>query len=410
MIDDERSAARGRFRVRRAPESAQTEAERVNAFSVEEFEAHHGVGEPAGEPSPGAASEPLEVDAEVVIEEPAGAPDAQSGSPSPPGPDGAYAEPEDGAYAEPEDGTYAEPEPEDGADAEPEDDAAAHDVVHLDYSPEMLPALAGVAADLSVRALIWAIETSLHTGARLARAATDPQAAVELYQDVSNGLRSYAREFLGITDLDEQLRELKPLAGATLAQNGRSQVTLREHGARLLRQAADVSFDDGVHPAYAHILTELAPDEARILRTLATEGPQPIVDVRETNLIGMGSQLIASGLNMVGAQAGLRYRDRVEAYLGNLLRLGLIESSDRAVDDAIAYQVLEAQPEVLGTIKETPRAKSVHRSLALTPFGEGFCEVCLPLEPAALPAGDPPDQTAQPETGADSPPRDGSAG
>jgi hypothetical protein len=253
--------------------------------------------------------------------------------------------------------------------------------VHLDDPAELLPALARVAAELWVRAAIWGIETSLRTGARLARASVDPQAATELYQDVTGGLRAYAREFLGIAELDGQIRQLTPLAGGTLAQNGQDPETmLREQGQRLLAQAADVSFEDGVHPAYGRILSELAPDEARILRALATEGPQPMVDIRETNLIGMGSQLIASDLNMIGAQAGLRHRDRVEAYLGNLLRLGLIELSDDAVPDNIAYQVLEAQPEVLGKIKETPRAKSVHRSIRLTPFGEGFSRVCLSLE------------------------------
>jgi hypothetical protein len=371
MIDDERRAARGRFRARRGAGSAESDPERVNAFSVEEFEAHHEIGDAGTDPSHAAASEPLEVEAEVVVEPTAGTPEAEPAPPAPPAPN--------------------------VADAEPYDEASIHDVVHLDDPAEVLPALAGVAADLWVRALIWGFQTSRQTGARLARAATDPQAAAELYQDVTNGLRSYAREFLGISELDEQLRELRPLAGATLPQNGRSRaIALREHGARLLRQAADVSFDEGVHPAYARILTELAPDEARILRTLATQGPQPMVDVRETNLIGMGSQLIVSGLNMIGTQAGLRHRDRVDAYLGNLLRLGLIELSDKAVDDAIAYQILEAQPEVLGTIKETPRAKTVHRSLRLTPFGEGFCRICLPLEPASLPAGEPPGQTAKP--------------
>lgn len=345
MIDGERRAGRGRFRARREGRTT----ERVNAFSVEEFEAHHGIPDPGSVPSQETPTEPLEVhDAGV----------AESGE----------------RVADSLDG---------GDPDEP------RDVVRLDDPAEMLPALAGVAADLGVRALIWGFETSLHTGARLARAATDPQAAAELYQDVTSGLRSYAREFLGITDLDEQLRELKPLAGATLPQNGRSpESTLREQGARLLRQAADVSFDEGVHPAFARILTELAPDEARILRILAIQGPQPMVDVRETNLIGVGSQLVSSGLNMIGAQAGLRYRDRVDAYLGNLLRLGLIEFSDEAAKDPIAYQVLEAQPEVLGTIKETPRAKTVHRSVRLTPFGEGFCRICLPLELPSLPSGE----------------------
>lgn len=356
MIDDERSAARGRFRSRRRAERARPSAERVNAFSVEEFEAHHGIDEPSGDPNPETPSDPFELEPEATAEPTA---------------------------------------------AETDEEAGAHDVVHPDDPVEMLPALAGVAADLWVRALIWGFEASVQTGSRLARAATDPQAAGELYQDVTNGLRSYAREFLGVSELEDQLRELKPLAGATLPQNGRSpESALREQGARLLQQAADVRFDGQVHPAYARILTELAPDEARILRILAVQGPQPMVDVRETNLIGVGSQLISSGLNMIAAQAGLRYRDSVEAYLGNLLRLGLIELSDHAVDDAIAYQVLEAQPEVLGKIKETPRAKTVHRSVRLTPFGEGFCQVCLPLEQPALPAGNTEEAVADPEGGA----------
>ena len=48
------------------------------------------------------------------------------------------------------------------------------------------------------------------------------------------------------------------------------------------------------------------------------------------------------------------------------------------------YQVLEAQPEVLGAIKSATRAKTVHRSLRLTPFGEDFCAVCLPVDPAEI--------------------------
>ena len=58
---------------------------------------------------------------------------------------------------------------------------------------------------------------------------------------------------------------------------------------------------DDAHPAYARILAELAPDEARILRLLATEGSQPAVDVRAASLIGVGSQLVGAGLTMIGA-------------------------------------------------------------------------------------------------------------
>jgi hypothetical protein len=385
MVDDERTAARRRRRearrARRLPADAR--ANRVAAFSVEEFEAHHAQHR-HGDPG---STQPIEVEAEVVLVEPEPVADDRSPATKPgadPGAGDAGLEPGGERSSGRGPGPAAGPGEAQGETAAgPEDPKGEREVVHLDDPAEVLPALAKVAADLWMRAAIWGAETSLRTGARVARATIDPEAAAELYQDLSGGLRAYAREFLGITDLDDQLRALKPLAGATLMQNGADPaIALREQGAQLLRQAADVSFEDGVHPAYARILTELAPDEARILRTLATDGPQPMVDIRETNLIGMGSQLIRSELNMVGAQAGLRYRDRVPTYLGNLLRLGLIELADAAVEDAIAYQVLEAQPDVLGTIKETPRAKTVHRSIRLTPFGDGFCRVCLPLEPS----------------------------
>ena len=44
------------------------------------------------------------------------------------------------------------------------------------------------------------------------------------------------------------------------------------------------------------------------------------------------------------------------------------------------YQVLEAQPDVLDAVKQASRGKPVHRSVRLTPFGEDFCEVCLPFD------------------------------
>ena len=110
--------------------------------------------------------------------------------------------------------------------------------------------------------------------------------------------------------------------------------TLRERGAELLRQSADVSFDEDFHPAYARILEVLAPDEARILRLLAKKGAQPSVDVRSgLPFVSAGSQLVAPGLTMIGAEAGCRHVDRLHAYLDNLNRLGLIWFSREELAD-----------------------------------------------------------------------------
>jgi hypothetical protein len=191
------------------------------------------------------------------------------------------------------------------------------------------------------------------------------------------------------------VRGLLPgLAGAAPADEGPAPAlpdatiaSLRARGAELLRQSADVRYEQDTHPAYERILDDLTPDEARILRLLMLEGAQPAVDVRGGKVPIVGSQLpapafsmlVAPGLSMIGAHAGCRYRDRVPAYLNNLGRLGLVWFSREQLDDPLRYQVLEAQPDVIQALKEAGRGRTVRRSVQLTPFGEDFCRVCFPL-------------------------------
>jgi hypothetical protein len=162
---------------------------------------------------------------------------------------------------------------------------------------------------------------------------------------------------------------------------------LRELGAELLRRSADIDDEGEGHPAYARILQELAPDEARILRLLAIQGPQPAVDVRTSGpLAVLKSDLVAPGLNMIGAEAGCRHAERIHSYLNNLYRLGLIWFSREPLDDVSAYQVLEAQPEVSEAMDKAGGGKTVRRSIHLTPFGRDFCGTCLPLDTAEIDA------------------------
>src|SRR5262249_17998550 len=105
---------------------------------------------------------------------------------------------------------------------------------------------------------------------------------------------------------------------------------------------------------------------------------QPSVDVREAKPLGITSGLIEGGLTMVGTEAGCRWLERVPAYLNNLERLGLIWFSREPLEDRLRYQVLEAQPEVVGAMGRG-RTRTVRRSIQLTPFGVDFCEVCLPM-------------------------------
>jgi Abortive infection alpha len=269
---------------------------------------------------------------------------------------------------------------------DPDENGSREDVIGA------LPGLARLTVGAWARTADWSLRASVRTGARIVNAAVTRQSPTDLAADLSRDAREYARALFGVDaseikhaaeegldpEDEEEVEEAAAAAEAVTPDADRED--LRRMGAELLARSADLSIDDDTHPAFARILTELAPDEARILRLLALDGPQAAVDVRASKTLNISSELVAPGLNMIGAQAGCRHVQRVPAYLNNLERLGLIWFSREPLPNPLEYQVLEAQPEVIEAMKGSGRGKTVRRSIYLTPFGSGFCELCLPLE------------------------------
>jgi len=243
-----------------------------------------------------------------------------------------------------------------------------------------LPGLAKIAAAAYWRSARWTLKTGAQASSRAVRAAASGQEPAELFRSTEAEIRERVRRVLGIPDKgpDERV-EMTPDAAKSEREQARK--SLRERGEELLRRSADVNFAEDAHPAYMRILQDLAPDEARILRLLAERGAQPAVDVRSGLLpLKSTSELVASGLSMIGPEAGCRHLDDVPAYLNNLFRLGLIWFSSEPMQDPLSYQVLEAQPEVDDALKAAGRTRTIRRSILLTPFGQDFCELCLPGE------------------------------
>ena len=256
--------------------------------------------------------------------------------------------------------------------------------------------LVRVAASAWWRTAEWTVGGTVRASARVMQAAVSGENPMEVVQATGSDLREFLRLQLGIRDEPPEGDE------HTTSNNGDvpDPVTLRERGAELLRQSADVRFQEDAHPAFMYILENLAPDEGRILRLLALEGPQPSVDVRTARPFGVGDEMVAPGLTMIAEAAGCRHGERVQAYLNNVYRLGLIWFSREPVGDHLRYQVLESQPDVQKAMA-SGRTRTVRRSIHLTPFGEDFCETCLPLHTAEL--------DALPGEGKDPPPTTGFA-
>jgi hypothetical protein len=156
---------------------------------------------------------------------------------------------------------------------------------------------------------------------------------------------------------------------------------LRKRGNTLIRLSYKPELQRrDVHPSFSHILDELLPDEARILRFLGVAGTQPLLDVRTKTLFQFGSVLLVGGVSMVASMAGCHWPDRDQHYFANLNRLGLIDLSPEPVDDYRRYALLEVQPVALHVIENVPKAITIYRSITLTAFGRQFIEVCINTE------------------------------
>jgi hypothetical protein len=242
---------------------------------------------------------------------------------------------------------------------------------------ESAPGLARIAAGAWLRGARWGADVAVRAGRRTVNAAVTGENPLNLVRDAQIELIDVTGRLLGASDLERRVVRL-------LGGERDRPASLRDRGYALLERSAELEDDGDEHPAYARILDQISPDEARILRLLACKGPQPAIDVRTWRPLDIGSEAIALGLTMVAQHAGVRHSGRVPAYLSNLYRLGLIWFSRDTLDEPAPYQVLEAQPDVIAAVRQAGRARIVRRSIHLTPFGGHFCEFCLPLDTAEI--------------------------
>lgn len=247
-----------------------------------------------------------------------------------------------------------------------------------------VPDIVKVGGELLWRTNRWTVNASLHLGSVVVQGAISGQSPHVLIDQLGTEAKHSLRELLGVAEepdpMPKELRDRIILNGA--GQQAGPHISLPDRMRALLDASSDVTFPDTGHPAYVRLLSELAPDEARILRLFAERGPQPSVDVRTKRPFGVGSQLVAPGITMIGRYAGCAHVDRVPAYLNNMFRLGLVWFSREPIPDQSLYDVLEAQEEVEAAMRKAGGGTTVRRSIELTAFGANLCAMCglLPVD------------------------------
>lgn len=158
--------------------------------------------------------------------------------------------------------------------------------------------------------------------------------------------------------------------------------TLRELYANLLATSIDSETAASAHPAFVDMIKNMAPDEAKIMRFLATSVDYPALDLR-LNLKEGGFVFLHRHISLIGMDAGCDHPQFGANYLDNLCRLGLIEvPHGYYLRDAKAYEAIETDSKVL-ELKEKYKDHELctfemdRRKIEVTNLGKQFIAACV---------------------------------
>ena len=117
---------------------------------------------------------------------------------------------------------------------------------------------------------------------------------------------------------------------------------LRELFTNLLTTSMDSQTAKEALPCFVEMIKQISPDEAKILRFLSKNSPQPVVDVMSVTLDQLTINYLVREESYIPEDSGCEYVELGPQYLGNLLRLGLIDLPENVpLSDPKYYERLD---------------------------------------------------------------------
>lgn len=164
---------------------------------------------------------------------------------------------------------------------------------------------------------------------------------------------------------------------------------LRSAMSELLERSVEATRTDSREYLYGTIISQLVPDEARILAAMADGTHFAAADVVQKQRRGMPRVLVANA-SSVGRQAGLVSPDNVPTYLARLQHFGLVEFGPEDESLSVQYDILTADATIQNaqkTVESRRRAsvKIVRKSVAMSAFGREFWAASDPSRRALPP-------------------------
>jgi hypothetical protein len=169
-----------------------------------------------------------------------------------------------------------------------------------------------------------------------------------------------------------------------LVQNaGTDAAPLRTAMTELLERSADTSHAKSRDYLFGTIVSQLVPDEARILAALAAGDGFAVVDVVAKQVGRSTTRTLLSNASTIGKAAGISLPMNTPTYLTRLRGFGLIEFGRPGDGLSAQFDVLTADPAVAAVRAAAERSKHgstklIRKSVTLSAFGAEFWAACAP--------------------------------
>lgn len=226
---------------------------------------------------------------------------------------------------------------------------------------------------------------SLHLVARAVNAALAPvEGLVWGVERIRDFVRDRVATKLGNVP-PEDVQQPKPHIAVPAIEALRytgSESELAELYANLLATSMDKLTAYRAHPGFVDMIKNMSPDEARIMRYMATNGDQPLINIKLV-LNPQGHFTVAHRyVSLIGLKAHCAYPPLAATYIDNLCRLGLIDVPDRYLTNDDLYTEIEDHPQIKQIKEALPKgegqkAEVEKRAVSLTDLGKQFVRACV---------------------------------
>ena len=175
-----------------------------------------------------------------------------------------------------------------------------------------------------------------------------------------------------------------------LVQNSTTANPLREAMTELLERSVETDRHSSRDYLYGNIISQLVPDEARILAALSDGREYAAIDVVAKQLGRSSARPVLANASTVGRSAGVSNPDNVPTYVTRLHNFGLVEFGPPNEALSTQYDILAADSAIQAAqaaveARRLGSPRLIRKSLSISQFGKDFWAATDPTGTGAGP-------------------------